>query len=799
MTACFHCGEHCIDTLHAELDGSERAFCCVGCRTVAEMIFAQGLQSYYERRRSTAKKPDLIPEEWLLEATQTHVTHQDGHTAAVTLFIEDISCVACSWLIERSLRQLPAVKTVSSNLTARRTFIEWDDNITPLSTLLNQLQKIGYRALPYTQDHVEDRLEKENLALLKRLTVAAFGMMQAMMYTFGLYFGLVSDLSAHDASWLRWAGLFCTLPVVVYSAWPFYRNALKALRQKTVNMDLSVSLGIVAAFIVSAINTVNAQGHVYFDSIAMFAFLLLGGRYLEARLRDAANKTSALQQRLLPTRVSCWRDQQWQWVALNSIKTGDQIRVAAGDVLAIDGEVIAGSGSIDERIVSGESVPVTKSVGASVLAGSVVQGGTLDIRVAAEGQHTYLAQLSHLQDQALAQRPSWQMLADRIAHYFVIAVIVIATAAYFWWQHHDPQKAFDVLLAVLVVTCPCALSLALPTAWAAATKTLLQKGFLIRRAQTLAALSRITTVVLDKTGTLTTGKFALSSITVHGTQSQATCLKWAAALEQHSRHPIARAFDRYRDGQIVALDVQEQSGVGLIGEIDGEIFFIGRREGLPEALRPHDDRAQFYLANQSQLLASFDLRDELRTDAHYFVQRLREVGLHIVIASGDRADNVHSCADKLGISDVHARLLPEQKLELVRRLQSDGESVLMIGDGINDAPVLAGADASIAVGDGVDFARRAADAVLNKASLTVIVEALQLSHRTRHIVRQNLIWAIVYNVLALPSAILGVLSPWEAALGMSISSLLVTLNSLRLQSTPTHAKRLATTTEKQTI
>lgn len=782
MNHCFHCDQPALARFCSTLGNKERFFCCAGCQAVAEMIFAQGLESYYQHRSVSARQFDVIPPQLNDELFQSHIqTDASGKTQSVTLFIEELTCPACSWLIERRLRQDKNVRTVSTNLSARRTFIEWNADSTTLAELLQRLHSIGYHASPYTQNSVENALENENLTLLKRMTVAAFGMMQAMMYTFGLYFGLITDLSSHDANWLRWAGLFCTLPVVLYSALPFYKNAWRALRLKSVNMDVPVSLGILAAFVVSSMNTWQSRGTVYFDSIAMFAFLLLTSRYIETRLRDAANKASTLQQRLLPTQVNCYRENQWQLVALKSVHTGEIIRVTSGEIIAIDGEIIAGQGSVDERIVSGESMPVFKTSGSNVLAGCMVQGGTLDIRVSAEGKQTYLARLSQLHDQALAERPTWQLLADRIAHYFVLAVLVIASGSYFYWRAIDEARAFDVLLAVLVVTCPCALSLALPTAWAAATKRLLQQGFLIRRAQTLAALTRVDTVIIDKTGTLTTGQFDIENVQLHSDVSKEKCLQIAAALEQHSRHPIAKAFTPFNHAAVIANQVSEKSGVGLEGYIDGRYYFIGRREGLDKSCIVEHDHAQFYLADNERLLASFTLRDQLRVESLRFVQQLRALDLSIIIASGDREFNVASCAKQLDITRFHARLMPEQKLAVVRSLQQQGHVVLMIGDGINDTPVLAGADASIAVGDGVDFARRAADAVLINPSLLIIINALKLSHQTRRIIRQNIVWAVLYNLLALPSAITGVVSPWEAALGMSLSSLLVTLNSMRLQ------------------
>ncbi|MFN4289857.1 MAG: heavy metal translocating P-type ATPase [Permianibacter sp.] len=797
---CFHCAEACpTDTpFRATLDGVSREFCCAGCQAVAETIYQSGLGSYYSYRQAPAKRQEVgVPAELLAALEQSArasaCLEEQGEESRVALFVEGLNCPACSWLLERHLRQQPGVRDVQIQLSARRLLLRWDHLQQPLRQLLAELQRVGYQATPFAPDQVEQQLEQEGRDLLKRLAVAGFGMMQAMMYAVGLYLGVIGDLDKTHELWLRWSSLLVSLPVLLYSCQPFTRNAITALRLHSLNMDVPVAAAMWLAFLASCWNTIQQDGQVYFESISMFAFLLLLGRYLELKARQRATRAAGLQQRLLPQTARVWRNEQWQRVALSDVAVGERMLVQAGETVPADGAVISGSAGADESLLTGEAALVNKQVHDAVLAGSSISGGALELTVTRSGTDTYIAQLTRLQDEALAQRPALQLLADNVARWFVAAVLLLSVLVYAGWWQIDASRAFDITLAVLVVTCPCALSLALPTAWAAATHQLLREGVLLRRAAVLEKLATLTDVVFDKTGTLTTGALQITAVRVRADQDRHSVLALAAALEQHSSHPIARAFHPHASNQCLASHVMETAGLGVSGSIAGRQYWLGQKSWLPLAAQAAVQDGEIALADSDGWLASFQLQDELRSDAAALCRELRASGLRLHLLSGDHHAAVERCAQALGIDAVHARQSPAQKRDYVQALQRQGCKLLMLGDGINDAPVLAAADVSMAIGSGADFARRAADAVLLQSQLCVIARALQVAKQTRRIVRENLAWALIYNLVALPAAIAGVLTPWQAAIGMSLSSLLVTVNSLRLlRATPAAAEPVRT-------
>ena len=799
---CFHCAEACpTDTpFRATLDGVNREFCCAGCQAVAETIYQSGLGSYYSYRQAPAKRQEAgVPAELLAALEQSArasaCLEESGEESRVALFVEGLNCPACSWLLERHLRQQPGVRDVQIQLSARRLLLRWDHLQQPLRQLLAELQRIGYQATPFAPDQVEQQLEQEGRELLKRLAVAGFGMMQAMMYAVGLYLGVIGDLDKTHELWLRWSSLLVSLPVLLYSCQPFTRNAITALRLRSLNMDVPVAAAMWLAFLASCWNTVQQQGQVYFESISMFAFLLLLGRYLELKARQRATRAAGLQQRLLPQTARIWRDEQWQRIALSDVLVGERMLVQAGETVPADGAVVSGSAGADESLLTGEPALVNKQVHDAVLAGSTISGGALELTVTRSGTDTYIAQLTRLQDEALAQRPALQLLADNVARWFVAGVLLLAVLVFAGWWQVDASRAFDITLAVLVVTCPCALSLALPTAWAAATHQLLREGVLLRRAAVLEKLATLTDVVFDKTGTLTTGALQITAVRTRDDQDRSTVLALAAALEQHSSHPIARAFHPHASHPYLAKAVAETAGLGVSGNIAGRQYWLGQKSWLPAAAQAAVHDGEIALADSEGWLASFQLQDELRSDAAALCRELRASGLRLHLLSGDHHAAVERCAQALGIDAVHARQSPAQKRDYVQALQRQGHKLLMLGDGINDAPVLAAADVSMAIGSGADFARRAADAVLLQSQLTVIARAMQVAKQTRRIVRENLAWALIYNLVALPAAIAGVLTPWQAAIGMSLSSLLVTVNSLRLlRAAPTVTEPLHSTT-----
>lgn len=790
---CYHCGlpVPAGSRFQAPVLGEERAFCCPGCQAVAETIVAGGLEGYYRHRTESAPNPEALPaqltDELALldrpEVQQPFVRHQ-GELAETTLLLEGISCAACGWLIEKHLRQLPAVAEAGLNLSNHRLHVRWADSQLPLSALLAELRRIGYAAHPYRPDQAAEQLAEENRRSLRQLGVAGLLWFQAMMATMATWPEFNIDLSAEMHEILRWVAMFLTTPIVFYSCQPFFRGAMRDLRTRHLTMDVSVSLAIGGAYLAGIWTAVTGKGDLYFDAVGMFALFLLAGRYLERRARERTAAATAQLVNLLP--ASCLRlddSGQSTRILLSELRIGDQVLVPPGAVLPADGLILAGQSSVDESLLTGEYLPQPRQPGDSVTGGTLNVEGPLTLQVQALGDDSRLSAIVRLLERAQADKPRLAQVADRAAQWFLLVLLVLAAlVGLFWWQH-DASRAFWVVLAMLVATCPCALSLATPTALTAATGSLHKLGLLLTRGHVLEGLKRIDTVIFDKTGTLTEGRLTLRAIQPLGGLDGDRCLALAAALESHSEHPIARAFGRATQP---AEQVQSHPGLGLEGVVDGRRLRIGQPafvsalSGQPAPEMPRDHGQWLLLGDDSGALAWLVLDDRLRDDAPALLDACRAQGWRTLLLSGDSSPMVASVAAELGIDEVHGGLRPDDKLAILRDLHRQGRHVLMLGDGVNDVPVLAAADISVAMGSATDLAKTSADAVLLSNRLQSLVEAFGLARRTRRVILENLLWAGLYNGLMLPFAALGWITPAWAAIGMSVSSLTVVLNALRL-------------------
>jgi Cu2+-exporting ATPase len=595
---------------------------------------------------------------------------------------------------------------------------------------------------------------------------------------------------------MRWASLVLTVPVVLWSAGPFFAGAWRGLRARRPGMDVPVALGIAIAFAASLWATLAGTGEVYYDSIGMFVFLLLGGRYLELEARYRAGGALTHLARLAPAfaeRLSGFPGSlATDRVAAATLRPGDLLLVRPGEAIAADGTVVRGEGPVAEAILTGESAPRAKAPGSPVIGGSVNLAGPLVVRVERVGGDTVLAGIVRLVERAMAERQPLVELADRYAHWFVVAVLVAAAATALAWLHLDASRALWVTVSLLVVTCPCALSLATPVALTVATGELARCGLVVTRGHAIETLACATDVVLDKTGTLTHGDLRVLSASALGSLPLEPCLALARALEQASEHPVGRAIARHAAGrggpQPAAASVSNHPGAGIEGVVEGRRYRIGTPAfcsvlagaspaGVPDA----GTGSAVMLACEGEWLAHFELGDTLKPDAAALVQALAALGKRVHLLSGDAPGSVARVATALGIADACGGAGPDAKLEYVRRLKSAGALVAMVGDGVNDAPVLAQADVAVAMGQGADLAQAKADAVLVAGELGALAEAFRLSARTTRIVRENLGWAIAYNLVAIPAAAAGLVTPWLAGLGMAASSLAVVLNALRLR------------------
>lgn len=795
-TACFHCGLPVpAGSGHSVvIDGAERPMCCPGCEAVAGAIVAGGLDNFYRFRDSRSERPEIESPgsgQWAaydLEEVQRQFVHDGDEGRKVAgLLVGGITCAACVWLIEKHLAQLDGVHKVSVNASTQRARICFEPEKVQPGRLFAELSRIGYRPAPATAANSEQLLQSERRAALRRLGVAGLGTMQVMMFAIALYFGASSGIDGELQRYLRWISLLVATPVVLYAARPFFTAALRSLRGRSLSMDVPVSLAIGLAYGASFYATVFDTGEVYFESISMFTFFLLLGRTVEMRARHRAGMASGGLAQLLPLTANRLDGDVVESVPVAALAAGDHILLRPGDTVAADGEVIEGNSGVDESLLSGESALQPKSRGSRVYAGSVNGDSTLTVRVTAAGQSTRLSAIERLVERAQLEKPQQVALADRVAGWFVGLVLIAALGAFAVWWQLDPSRAFWVALSVLVVTCPCALSLATPAALAAATLRLQQLGLLVAGGQLLETLPRLSRAVFDKTGTLTRGEPRILQVrSLRDGFGEQRIVDLAAALESRTNHPLARAF-RAQSGNLHASDVQVHTGRGLEGVVEGECYRLGRAdfaaadlpgEGAPAV--PEEGGQWLLLADSAGPLAWIALGDRLRPSARDAVAELESAGLAVELLSGDQSGEVQRLAAAAGIRHWRAGASPEQKLEHLLQLQRDGERVLMVGDGLNDVPVLSGADASVAMMSAADLARSRADAILLNGDLRVLPRAVTLARRCRTIVRQNLVWALGYNALALPLAVCGLVPPWAAAIGMSVSSLVVVLNALRL-------------------
>ncbi|MEE4184795.1 MAG: cation-translocating P-type ATPase, partial [Gammaproteobacteria bacterium] len=716
-----------------------------------------------------------------------------GHPVA-DLLIQGVHCAACTWRIETALKKQPGVRSIEVNPLTTRAELSWDPDQVGLAALLKRIADLGFNPVPFTGRATHDAAEQERRSAMRRLLVAGLGMMQVTSYAIALYAGAFQGMDPEIEAFLRLISLLVATPIVVYSGAPFFRGAWRNITTRHPGMDLPIALAIGGAWAASVWNTFSGSGEVYFDSATMFVFFLSGTRYLEAAGRyRALDLTNSLAQQLPCTaiRIRTGSDAAacQEEVGVMELEHGDTVLVPMGIAFPADGTLLSPSAEVDEAMLTGESLPVTRQLGDAVVAGTVNAGEAVLVQVSTTGADTVLGQIARLVTQAGRDRPPLVEMTDRIASVFVMAVIALATlAGAVWWQI-APERTFEIMLSLLVVTCPCALALATPAAFTVATSRLARDGFLVRRAGALQRLAAATHAVFDKTGTLTENRLRIAAVHAADPSARSNALQIAAALEAESAHPIARAF-RAITTPHAALRLRSSPGGGLAGEIAGQAYRIGTLDfatgehgAAPPAWLPDVASAELrsiYLAGPDGLLARFDIAETLREGAAAAIAGLADLGIATTIASGDQPRPVAALAATVGVSDWQAALLPGDKLARVRQLQSAGATVVAVGDGVNDSPVLAGADVSIAMGSGASSAQHTADCVWLGNQLTGFDRPFALARKTMRIIKQNLAWALAYNLLAIPLAAAGYLQPWMAALGMSLSSLLVMLNALRL-------------------
>lgn len=805
---CWHCGEKlpASGVVHAEVAGSRRALCCEGCHAAAAWIEQLGLGDYYRLRTHPAQKPEPrrdgadAEQAWQRDEVARHVVRDLGdHRREMVLLVEGVRCAGCVWLIERALGALPGMQKVQVNAAARRARVVWDERESGLMQILQTLSRAGYQALPLDAQALDDVRRRESRAALKRLLVAGFGAMQAMMYAAVLYFGAMEleDTSTRDL--FRWLGFLVATPVVLYSAQPFFAGALRSLKARQLGMDVPVAIAVAAIYVASLVEALRGGGHVYFESVSMFVFFLLAGRYLEMRARHRAGDLTDALARLTPPFAERHRaDGSIERVGVHELARDDRVQVREGGVVPVDGILLSARCRVDEALLSGESAALEKRRGDSLVAGSVLVDGPATLRVERTGNETTLAGIAALVERAQAERPKLARAGDRAASRFVARVLGLTALTLLVWLIVDPSRAFAAALAVLVVSCPCAFALAVPAAITRSLAVLARRGVLVVRPDAIEVLAEATHVVFDKTGTLTEAELALADIEILNGQPRAEVLALAALLAGQSRHPAAQAIAAGCLDSVAALpkhvEISAQAGLGIGACIDGRQLRLGRPDfaGAGQIADAAFDDAVL-LADEHGAIAAFRLSERLRPGALAAVAALKEQGLAVSICSGDAPAKVAAIADRLGIEQWRARQLPADKLAWLAELRAQGARVIAVGDGINDAPVLAGADVSIALVGGAELAQASSDIVLAGERLDALAPARTVARQALAILQQNYRWALIYNLSAIPIAALGFVPPWLAALGMSMSSLGVILNALRIGREPAAAATAAGT------
>ena len=734
------------------------------------------------------------PAEW------SAFSRPDAYQPAVwesNLLIEGMHCAACALSIEDALLKVPGVTKAEVSAGSHRARVVWSSELVKPSEWMRSVAAAGYRAVPANDAFARERRRAESRKALWRMAVAGLCMMQVMMYAYPAYIAAPGDLTAEMEHLLRWASWVLTLPVVLFSCGPFFRSALRDVMSRQISMDLPVALGMAITFAVSTAGTFEPQGifgrEVYFDSLTMFVFFLLTGRWLELRLRDrTAGALEALMNCLPDSVPRRTPSGDFERVPVRRLVTGDVIRILPGESFPADGVVVLGATTVDEALLTGESRPVARGVGGSVIAGSHNLSSVVQVRVDSVGAQTRFAQIVALMESASVSKPPIARLADRIAKPFLIAVLVAAGLACAYWWPSDPGHALMVAVAVLIVTCPCALSLATPAAMLAAAGSLAKRGVLVRRLEAFEALASVDTVLFDKTGTLTRDAMVLGEVRAREGISLSDALAMAAALAQNSLHPVSRAIFNAAGGEVSSLswsssDVTEHAGQGVAGWIsprDGtqaaDLFRLGSAEFCGIQSQTTSSSVQASLSDSLGWLATFELHEDVRSDARATVQALLAQDVAVHLLSGDGVEAVSRVASAVGIADFQGHCSPQDKLSFLHRAQERGARVAVVGDGLNDGPALAGAHVSFSFGQAVPLAQAQSDFVVLGEQLSTVVATVQLARRTLRVVRQNLVWAAVYNAVCVPLAVMGYLPAWLAGLGMALSSLLVVLNALRL-------------------
>ncbi len=806
---CFHCGlplppdEQFVE----QIEGKERHFCCFGCQSVCKAIYDAGLDGFYQRTPDgTLLTPPPEPPRDIalfdLDEVQEEFVTELGEEREINLLVEGIHCAACVWLIERGLATLPGILKAQVNLANKRLLVRWDNSRVKLSVIIKRLGEIGYSAVPFDPEAAEGTIKKQNRALLFRMAVAGFAMMNLMWISIALYTGADTADGGEFRPMFHWIGFALATLTLFYSGSVFLKGAWAGLRHRHLTMDLPIAIGATTTYLYSSYVTVSGSevGEVYFDTVVNFIFVILVGRFLEAMSKRHAVAATQRLMDLQPRVATLLNEGVEKIVPIRTVKLDETVLVKAGDKVPVDGVVIEGRSSVDESMLSGESEPVRKEAGHSVSAGTVNLHSALTLRVTGTLRNTSLGRIIALVEEAQASKAPIQCMADRIVPWFVMSTLLLATLTFLFWVGSGFELALMAATSVLIITCPCAFGLATPMAIAVAAGQGARHGILVRNGEVLETLSRVSHFVFDKTGTLTTGRMQLQQLIPLAGQEESQLLRLAATVERYSEHSIARAIVETAEERRLNITTSSPEGFeslpghGVKALVEGHQVVLGTfnwlqqngvelDDGLREQARALEEKATscIHMALDGRHCAVLAIADQLRPDAQQLVDGLRTAGIRMTLLSGDRQRVAEAVAKQLGGMEVIAEVLPQDKDRVISELQEGGEWVAMVGDGVNDAPALIRANVGIAVGSGTDVSMESADIVLMQDELDKVRLATLLSRRTLRTIHQNIGLSLSYNVIMVPLAMAAFITPLFAAIAMPISSLLVIGNAARIR------------------
>ena len=777
---CWHCNEPLAGaTFLARTPAGEKPACCAGCAAAIETIHGLGLDDYYQFRGQERPEPPEPGEDvdlalFRIDRLITPFITVSGDTREITLSVDGVHCAACVWLIEKALGDIDGVEQVRLNLATLRVNVRWRGDNSVVADMAERLRSLGYTPrLPINQAQDAEQVRADRLLLI-RLMVAGLGAMQAMMYATALYMGALDGIEAVYRDFFRYAGLLVATPVVFFSGWPFLSGAWRAARAGTVTMDTPVSLALVIGWTGSIWATWVGGEHVYFESLAMFVFFLLVSRWIERRQRRRVGRRLVRLQEALPLVVRrIGPEGELTPVPAATVVAGDCLQVRQGETVPVDGTVRAGQAALQQAVLTGEALPLAIGVGDTVVAGARVESGLLEVVAAGRAADSMLARIGQLVSQAQDRRERSSKLMARVAGRFIVAVLCLSLISLVWHWSSGPVTALEIALSVLVVTCPCALALAAPLSLAASVGRGLDLGILVADPAAFLKLTAVRRVILDKTGTLTEGNFSVQAVRAHE-QDSGVFSGVLAGLERHATHPLATALANLAD-PLPVTDVSLAHD-SVAGDYQGHHWHAA---ASPAALA-RDGFTSITLFRDDNPVLSVDLSDPLRADGRTLVQWFHDQGIEVALASGDSDSVVAKVAGELEIDRWKARMQPADKAHWIESMRNEPGELLMVGDGVNDAPALVKADVSMAVADSAALAREAASVFLLSPALSAVSDSVSLARRTQRVLHQNIGWAIGYNVLAIPFAMAGLIPPWLAAIGMSASSLIVTVNAGRL-------------------